>query len=480
MTTKRISSIAAACIFGFAGALSFEVHAQVTPTSAAERVVAPMSGAAPGGCCASQTTQQHWVATWATAQQFAVTGGNAGGHGASGATAPLVGIVPAPTPPPPPPPGTPQRRFPIPPTLAGLNNQTVRMIVRGSIGGSRVRIRVSNAVGGASVTLGAAHIALRSKDSAIVPATDRVLTFSGKPAATIYAGQVMISDPVDLTVRPLADIAISLYFPKQTSAQTNHRFSLHSTYISKDGDMTGQTEIPDPASVVESYYYLAGVDVLAPADAATIVTFGDSITDGDQSSLNTNSEWPAVLAARLQANKATSNIAVVNAGISGNRILGDNGGGMVRFFHDALDLPGVKWITLLEGINDISGGARQTGPNAFGAADLIAAYRQVIAMAHGAGVKVIGCTLTPFGGSSAYSDRGEEIRSAANNFIRTSGEFDAVVDFDAAVRDPADPKRYRAEADSPDLLHPGDAGYKLMGEAVDLGIFVPGARGRPN
>jgi lysophospholipase L1-like esterase len=222
------------------------------------------------------------------------------------------------------------------------------------------------------------------------------------------------------------------------------------------------------------------VDVLAPADAATIVTFGDSITDGDQSSLNTNSEWPAVLAARLQANKATSNIAVVNAGISGNRILGDNGGGMVRFFHDALDLPGVKWITLLEGINDISGGARQTGPNAFGAADLIAAYRQVIAMAHGAGVKVIGCTLTPFGGSSAYSDRGEEIRSAANNFIRTSGEFDAVVDFDAAVRDPADPKRYRAEADSPDLLHPGDAGYKLMGEAVDLGIFVPGARGRPN
>ncbi len=414
---------------------------------------------------------EHWVASWATAEQLAVTGGAAGGRGASGGSSPLVGIVPAAPAPPPPPAGTPQRRFPIPPTLAGLNNQTVRMVVRSSIGGSRVRIRVSNAVGGASVALGAAHIAIRSKDSAIVPGSDRALTFSGKPAATIYAGQVLISDPVNLMVPALTDVAVSLYFPRQTSAGTNHRFSLHDTYISKDGDFTGQASIADPASVVQSYYYLAGLDVMAPADAGTIVTFGDSITDGDQSSLGTNSEWPAVLAARLQNNKATARIGVVNAGISGNRILGDNGGGLVRLFHDALDQPGVKWITLLEGINDISGGARQTGPNAFSAADLIAAYRQVIAMAHGAGVKVIGCTLTPFGGSSAYSDRGEEIRSAANQFIRSSGEFDAVIDFEAAVRDAGDPKRFRKEADSPDLLHPGDAGYKLMGEAVDLGIF---------
>jgi lysophospholipase L1-like esterase len=357
-----------------------------------------------------------------------------------------------------------------------MNNQTVRMIVRSSIGGSSVRVRLSNAVGGPSVSLGAAHIALRAKDSAIVPASDRVLTFGGKASPTIYAGQVLYSDPVKLAVPPLTDVAVSLYFPKQTRAATNHRFSLHDTYISKDGDFTAQPAIADPASVVQSYYYLAGVDVMAPADAGTIVTFGDSITDGDQSSNNTNSEWPAVLAARLQANKVTAHIGVVNAGISGNRILGDNGGGMVRFFHDALDQPGVRWITLLEGINDISAGARQTGPNAFSADDLIAAYRQVIAMAHGAGVKVIGCTLTPFGGSSAYSDRGEEIRSAANQFIRTSGEFDAVIDFETAVRDSVDPKRYRKEADSPDLLHPGDAGYKLMGEAVDLSIFVPGVK----
>ena len=405
---------------------------------------------------------------------LAVTGA-ANGRGAAVASGPIVGVIPAP-PPPPPPPGTPQRRFPIPPTLAGINNQTVRMLVRTSLGGSRIRVRLSNAVGGSSVSLGAAHIALSAKSSdasAINPPTDRPLTFSGKTSATLFAGEVLVSDPVTLTVPPLTDVAVSLYFPKQSSAQTNHRFSLHNTWISQPGDSTASPAIADPASVVQSYYYLAGIDVMAPADAGTIVTFGDSITDGDQSSLGTNSEWPAVLAARLQANKLTAHMAVVNAGISGNRILGDNGGGLVRLFHDALDQPGVRWITLLEGINDISGGARQTGPNAFSADDLIAAYRQVIAMAHGVGVKVAGCTLTPFGGSSAYSDRGEEIRSAANNFIRTSGEFDAVIDFEAAVRDTADPKRYRKEADSPDLLHPGDAGYKLMGQAINLSIFAP-------
>jgi lysophospholipase L1-like esterase len=416
---------------------------------------------------AAAAPAEHWVATWGTAQQRAVTGG-AGGRGASGR--PTVGIIPTQQPAAPAP-GKPGRRYPIPPTLAGIDNQTVRMIVRTSMGGSRVRVRLSNAVGGASVSLGAAHIALRSKDSAIVAASDHVLTFSGKPGATIYAGQVLVSDPVDLKLPPLADVAVSLYFPSQTSAGTNHRFSLHDTYISKDGDFSGAPSITDPASVVQSYYYLAGLDVAAPANAATIVTFGDSITDGDQSSDNTNSEWPAVLAARLQANKATAHIGVVNAGISGNRILGDNGGGMSRFLADALDQPGVKWVTLLEGINDISGGARQTGRNAFSEADLIAAYRQVIAMAHEAGVRIIGCTLTPFGGSSAYSDRGEAIREAANKFIRTSGEFDAVIDFEAAVRDSADPQRIRKEADSPDLLHPGDAGYKIMGDSINLKLF---------
>lgn len=405
--------------------------------------------------------QEHWVATWATAEQAVVTGAAAGARGASG---PTTVIVPAAA-------GDPARRFPIPPTLVGINNQTVRMVVRSSIGGSRVRVRLSNAAGGASVSLGGAHIALRAKDSSIVAGSDHALTFSGKGTATIYAGEVLVSDPVNLTVGPLTDVAVSLYFPKQTSTATNHRFSLHDTYVSKEGDFTGADSIADPMGVVQSYYYLAGLDVVAPANAGTVVTFGDSITDGDQSSNNTNSEWPAVLAARLQKNKATAHVAVVNAGISGNRILGDNGGGLARMFHDALAQPGVKWVTLLEGINDITGGTRANAAGNFSADDLISAYRQMIAMTHDMGVKIIGCTLTPYQGSSAFNDRGEEIRAAVNKFIRSGGEFDAVIDFDAAVRDPQNPLQYRKEADSPDHLHPGDAGYKLMGDSIPLTLF---------
>jgi lysophospholipase L1-like esterase len=194
--------------------------------------------------------------------------------------------------------------------------------------------------------------------------------------------------------------------------------------------------------------------------------------------------WPAVLAARLQANAGTKTVGVVNAGIAGNRVLGDNNSGVVRFVQHALAVPGVKWITMLEGINDISAATRQSAAGSSGAAtfsaeDLIAAYRQMIDLAQVQGVKVIGCTITPFGGSSAYTERGEAIRLAVNDWIRKSGAFDAVVDFDAATRDPGDPHRFRAEADSPDLLHPGDGGYRLMGQAFDLGLFTAPARVSP-
>ena len=199
--------------------------------------------------------------------------------------------------------------------------------------------------------------------------------------------------------------------------------------------------------------------------------------------------WPAVLAARLQENAATKHIGIVNAGISGNRLLGDNNSGVVRFVQHALSVPGVKWITVLEGINDISAatrqvagaapGAPQPADPAFTADDLIRAYRQMIDLAHVRGIKVIGCTMTPFGGSSAFTDRGDAIRTAANEWIRTSGAFDAVVDFDAVTRDPTDPQRFRAEADSPDLLHPGDGGYRLMAGAFELTLFARPARTAP-
>ena len=433
---------------------------------------------------------EHWVATWGTAQQLFRAPAAGRGQPPAGTATPAVQVPPPASPTPAGVPtqtgpqgrGGPQRRFGIPPSLVGLKNQTLRMILRTSIGGSRVRVRLFNVLGGPTVTLGAAHIAVRANGAAIVPGSDRPLTFSGQPAARMYAGQVLISDPVQLQVRPLADIAVSLYFPGETGAPTGHTFGLRPTYVSKEGDFTAAADVVDVDSTMQSYYWVAGVDVSAPADAGTLVTFGDSITDGDQSTPDTNGMWPALLSARLQASPRTSHIGVVNAGISGNRLLGDNNSGLARLVSHALSVPGVKWLTLLEGINDITaatrpGAAPQAPP--FTADDLIAAYRQVIEMAHVQGVKVIGCTLTPFGDSNVYTEGGEAIRQKANAWIRTSGAFDAVVDFDAATRDPAHPARFRAEADSPDMLHPGDAGYKLMAQAFDLSVFDRGRSPRP-
>jgi lysophospholipase L1-like esterase len=322
------------------------------------------------------------------------------------------------------------------------------MIARTTLGGRSLRVRLESALGSGTVVFGASHIA-------VVGGAEHSLTFSGKDSATLYAGATLVSDPVAVDLPPLAHVAVSLYVPGQVNAPTSHTFALHTTAISKEGA---------PEISRESYYWLAGIDVLAPANAGTVVTFGDSITDGDQSTPETDGMWPAVLAARLQANKATAHVAVVNAGISGNRLLGDNGSGLVRLFHDALSQPGVRWMTVLEGINDITGGVREPGR-------LIAAYQQVIAAGHEHGVKVIGCTITPFGGSNVFTDERESVRTSVNEWIRTGGAFDGVVDFDKAVRDPADPKRMRKETDSPDMLHPANPGYKLMGEAIDLKLF---------
>jgi lysophospholipase L1-like esterase len=409
--------------------------------------------------------QQHWVATWGTAQQQY----RAAGRGAPAAPPPAATPVP---PPPAANPGAPGRRFPVPRALPTVHNQTVRMLVRTSVGGKKLRVRLSNALGAPALAIGAAHIAIHDKGSAIFPATDRSLTFSGKPAATIYAGQVLVSDPVDLDLAPLTDLAVSLYIPGDSGPPASHLFALRPTYLSGEGDFTSRAEIAEPAATMESWYWLAGVDVEAPRDAFTIVTFGDSITDGDQSSLDTNNAWPSHLARRLQANKPAAHIGVVNTGISGNRVLGDNGGALARMLRDVIAVPGIRWMTLLEGINDITAATRPGATQgAFSADTLIAAYRQIIDTAHLYGVKIAGCTITPYAGSSAYSDAGEAIRQAVNQWIRTSRSFDAVIDFDAATRDPKTPGRFRAEADSPDLLHPGDAGYRLMAEAIDLRIF---------
>jgi lysophospholipase L1-like esterase len=282
---------------------------------------------------------------------------------------------------------------------------------------------------------------------------------------------VLVSDPVSLDVPPLADVAVSLFVPGDSGPPTSHTFGLRPTYISGPGDFAARTTIADPATT-ESYYWLTGIDVLAPAAAAALVTFGDSITDGDQSTPDTSGMWPARLAVRLQANRGTANVGVVNAGISGNRVLGDGNSGLARLYRDALNVPGVKWITILEGINDITAGSR---PNATGpritAEDVIAAYRQMIELAHLQGVKVVGCTITPYGGSTPWNEYGESVRDGVNRWIRTGGAFDAVVDFDRATRGVREPLRFRPEVDSPDLLHPANPGYQLMADAFDLSLF---------
>jgi lysophospholipase L1-like esterase len=323
------------------------------------------------------------------------------------------------------------------------------------------------------VKVGAAHLALRAKASAIVEGSDRALTFDGKPGATLGPGVVLLSDPVELNVPALADVAVSLYFPTDTGAPTTHATALHTTYISKEGDTTAAPDMAEGSTTTVAYYWLAGIDVAAPTNAAAIVTYGDSITDGARSSNESNHAWPALLAARLNANKATAAIGVANMGIGGNRVLRDGAGAsaLARFDRDVLTQPGVKWVMLLEGINDI--GREQREPAETTSTDeLIAAYKQLIQRAHDQGIKIIGCTLTPYEGAGYSTEHGESVRAAVNDFIRTSKLFDAYVDFEAATRDPQNPKHIRADFDPGDHLHPNDAGYEAMANAIDLGIFT--------
>ncbi len=317
------------------------------------------------------------------------------------------------------------------------------MIVHNTIGGRRVRIELSNAFGSEPLVVGAAHIALRDKESAIVAQSDRTLLFAGHPMAWIPVGATEISDPVDMDVPAESDLAVSIFIPENVKADTMHSVGLHTAYVSK-GDETGRSAIAD-ATTTESYYWLTNVDVLAPASAAAIVAFGDSITDGARSTANTDHSWPSLLARRLAANGG-ANIAVLNQGISGNRLLRDGAGvsALARFDRDVLAQPGVKWIMILEGINDIGIGSTANTPpgEAVTSEDLIAALRQLIERAHEHGIQAIGATLTPYEGAAYASESGEQIRMAVNQWIRTSGAFDAVVDFEAVARYPSIPRNF--------------------------------------
>ncbi len=346
------------------------------------------------------------------------------------------------------------------------------MILRTTIGGKRIRVEFSNAFGTAPVEFGSAHVALRAKDSSIVAGSDRGLMFDGKPSARLLPGATLLSDPVDLDVPKLSDLAISVYVPGDSGRASGHSQALHTTYISK-GDTTGATEMADATTTV-AWYWISSVDVMAPADAGAIVAFGDSITDGTTSTVNTDRSWPSLLAERLEANKATANISVLNLGIAGNQVLADGAGvsALARFDRDVLAQPGVKWLMILEGINDmnIAGrGGNNGGGSTLAAGDLIAGMKQMIDRAHAHGIKVIGCTLTPYGNAT---EKVEAMRQALNKFIRTPGSFDAMVDFDKVIQDPAAPMQFKAGYNNTDKLHPNDAGYKAMADAIDLSIFT--------
>ena len=397
---------------------------------------------------------EHWVTTWATAQSLAPEpnfGGRAGrsGGGQNRAPSPISNI--------------PQT----------FKNQTVRMVVRTSIGGRRVRIQLSNALGKTALVVGSAHIAIRQHDAVILPATDRALRFGGQASFRIPPGALVVSDPVDLDVPKLSDLAVSLYLPDDTGPPTTHALGLHTTYIADGDDVRNAAW--SPSSTATAYFWLSSVDVLARDNAAVIVAFGDSITDGFATTVDKDQAWPTLLAERLAANKSSAMLGVVNMGISGNRVLRDGAGtnALARFDRDVLSRAGVRWMTLLEGINDITYSAIPVMANqTVTADDLIWGYRQIIEKAHLHGIKVLGATIMPVEGVATYTDKGEAVRQAVNQWIRTSGAFDAVVDFDAIVRDPSDPKRLRAEFDAGDHVHPNDRGNHAMADAIDVSTFL--------
>jgi lysophospholipase L1-like esterase len=403
---------------------------------------------------AALNSNEHWVATWATAQAIAPV-------------APLGA-------PPPRPQAAPPRPSPLGQIPETFKNQTVRMVVRTSIGGRRVRVQLSNALGNPALTIGAAHIALHQKDAAIVPASDRVLKFAGRASFNVPPGALVVSDPVDLEVPKFTDLAISLYLPEHTGPPTVHPLGLHTTYIAS-GDGTADATL-NPSTTTTAYFWLSGVDVLAPSSASAIVAFGDSITDGFATTANKDQAWPTLLASRLGSSKSTGMLGVLNLGISGNRVLRDVAGtsALARFDRDVLTRPGVRWMILLEGINDITFSAIPGIPRgqAVTAEDLIWGYRQMIERAHMHGIKVAGATIMSVEGVATYTENGEAVRQAVNQWIRTGGAFDAVIDFDALTRDPANPKRLRPDFDSGDHVHPNDAGNQAMGDVIDLSTFL--------
>jgi lysophospholipase L1-like esterase len=362
------------------------------------------------------------------------------------------------------------------PATAQFNNQTVRMIARISKGGDQIRVWLNNTFGADSLVIGAAHLAKHGAGADIEPGSDHALNFGGSPTITIPPGASVVSDPVDLNVPDLTELAVSIYLPNPTRASSVHTLGNQTTYISGAdvGDLTAAVTIPTPTTT-PTRYFLSGIEVRAQGKAKAIIALGDSITDGFGSTANANRRWPDRLAERLLNHHSPPRLSVVNEGLMGDRIVYNAAPpkALSRFDRDVIAQTNAAFVILLVGTNDI--GFSASAGQAVRAEEIIQAYRQIISRARLKGLKIIGGTLPPFEGTIHFTPEGaregETIRQAVNEFIRHGGEFDDVVDFDLALRDPSRPTRLLPLYDSGDHLHPNDAGYEAMANAVDLRIF---------
>lgn len=365
------------------------------------------------------------------------------------------------------------------PPASVFTNATLRQSVHVSLGGRRLRLRFSNLFGRSPLSFDVTHVAVAVGGGAIRPGTDRVVTFNGRKSMSVPAGREIVSDPVAFQLAPLSDLAITVHVTRAPDEITTHPGSRTTSYLQK-GNAVSARELPD-ATAIDHWYFASNVEVLA-SDGAAVVTLGDSITDGRGTTTNANTRWPDFLAARLQRNPGTAHVAVLNAGIGGNRVVSGGLGptALSRLERDVLAQRGVRWLIVLEGINDI--GAREPEPSGDAQAPiaqrLIAAYEKIIRQARARGIRVFGATLPAVGGSQYDNPANEAARQTVNRWIRESGRFDGVVDFDAALRHPSDPTRLAPVTESADGLHPGNSGYRLMADAIPLTWFEHPSRAR--
>jgi len=415
---------------------SFPKMGMQTKTSLAAGLLLLFAGA--GTACA----QTHWVGSWTAAQQLP----------------------------------EPQNSL----AADDLRDATLRQVVHLSLGGTELRVHLSNRFGSAPLHFASVHIArlASSPSGAIDVSTDKTLTFSGRPDATVPAGAEYVSDPAAFPVVALSDLAITIHFDVAPSGQTGHPGSRATSYLAH-GDLVSTAQLPEPKKI-EHWYFISGVDVAALPQAVAVVTLGDSITDGHGSTTDGNNRWPDLLAKRLQADPATRTVAVLNAGIGGNRLLLDGLGpnALARFDRDVIAPASIRCVIVLEGVNDLGMLARESDVASAAhealVRSILSAYEQIVTRAHAHGIQAIGATILPFTGSLFYhpGPATEADRRAINQWIRAPGHFDVLLDFDKVMRNPEHPGSLLPAFDSGDHLHPSPAGYAAMAEAVPLSWFT--------